>query len=107
MRRDASGSALRELRRLAGLLETGLLALDDAGVAGQQPGLLQRRAVGLDGDGVQRTGHAQAQRARLAGDAAAVDAGGDGEAALELQLGERLVDDLLVQLVREVGVERA
>ena len=37
------GSALAVLRRLPGLLQTGLLALDDAGVTGQQPGLLQRR----------------------------------------------------------------
>jgi hypothetical protein len=36
-----------------------------------------------------------------------VDPGDDVEAALELKLGEGLVDDLLVQLVREVGVERA
>ena len=49
-------SALAVLRRLAGLLQTGLLALDDAGVTGQQPGLLERRAVGLDVDGVERTG---------------------------------------------------
>ena len=33
-------SALAELRSLAGLLQTGLLALDDARVAGQQAGLL-------------------------------------------------------------------
>ena len=97
---------LAVLRRLAGLLQTSLLALDDAGVTGEQAGLLQRRPVGLDVDGVQAAGHAEAQRAGLTGDATAVDAGDDVEAALELQGGERLVDDLLVQLVREVGVER-
>ena len=46
-------SALAELGRLAGLLQTGLLALDDARVAGEQAGLLQRRAVGLDVDRVE------------------------------------------------------
>src|SRR5689334_13277387 len=97
-------SALAELRGLAGLLETSLLALHDAGVAGEQAGLLERRAVGLDVDGVERTGHTEAQGAGLTGDATAVDAGDHVEAALELQLGERLVGDLLVQLVGEVAV---
>ena len=72
---DECRSALAVLRRLAGLLQTGLLALDDAGVTGEQAGLLQRRAVGLEVDGVERTGHAEAQRTGLAGDAAAVDRG--------------------------------
>src|SRR4051794_7423151 len=98
-------SALGVLRRLAGLLETGLLALDDAGVTREQPGLLERGAVGLDVDGVEAAGHAEAQGAGLAGDAAAVDPRDDVEAALELQRGERLVHDLLVQLVREVVVQ--
>src|SRR4051795_280369 len=54
------GSALGVLRRLAGLLEAVLLALGDAGVAGEEAGLLQRRTVlGLDlGEG---TGDRQAQ----------------------------------------------
>src|SRR5262245_2101132 len=82
-------SALAVLRRLTGLLETGLLALDDAGVTREQPGLLERRAVGLDVHGVQAAGHAETQRTGLAGDATAVDAGDDVEATLELQLGER------------------
>src|SRR3954451_2010236 len=97
-------SALRVLRRLAGLLQTGLLALDDAGVTREQPGLLERGAVGLLVDRVEAPGHTEAQRAGLAGDAAAVDAGDDVEAALELEGAERLVHDLLVQLVGEVGV---
>src|SRR3954468_9296659 len=97
--RALAGSALAVLGRLAGLLQAGLLALDDAGVAGEQSGLLQRRPVGLHVDGVQGPGHAEAQGTGLAGDAAAVDAGDDVEAALELQGGERLVHDLLVQLV--------
>ena len=107
MGRDPRRSALRELRGLAGLLETGLLALHDAGVAGQQTGLLQSRAVGLFVDLVERAGHAEAQGAGLTSGAATVDARDHVEAALELQLGERLVGDLLVQLVREVVVERA
>src|SRR3546814_12954044 len=82
-----------------------LLALDDTSVAGQQARLLQGRTVGLDVDRVQRPGHAETQRAGLAGDAAAVDAGDDVEAPLELQGGARLVHDLLVPLVREVGVQ--
>src|SRR4051794_15744616 len=100
-------SALGVLRRLAGLLETGLLALDDAGVTREQPGLLERRAVGLGVDRVEAAGHAEAQGAGLTGDAAAVDAGDDVEATLELEVRERLVHDLLVQLVGEVVVQRA
>src|SRR5687768_12299258 len=104
---ERSGSALREMRRLAGLVQTGLLALDDAGVTAEQAGLLGERAVGVEVDRVVGAGHAQAQRAGLAGDATAVDAGDDVEATLEVRRREGLVDDLLVQLVREVGVERA
>ena len=69
-RRCAQRSALAVLGRLAGLLEAVLLALDDPRVAGEEAGLLQRRAVlgvGLD----QRPGDGQAQRAGLAGRAAA------------------------------------
>src|SRR5207342_3871003 len=77
------------------------------GVTREQPGLLERRAVGLGVDRIQAPGHAEAQRAGLTGDAAAVDAGDDVEATLELRGRERLVDDLLVQLVREVARELA
>src|SRR5512144_1912225 len=101
------GSALAVLRRLAGLLEAGLLALDHAGVAGEEPGLLQRRAVRLDVDGVERTRHAEPQGTGLAGDAAPVDAGDHVEAAREVRGHERLVDELLVQLVREVALQGA
>src|SRR3954453_7857614 len=100
-------SALAVLRRLAGLLETGLLALDDAGVTREQPGLLERGAVGLFVDRVQAASHAEAQGAGLTGDAAAVDAGDHVEAALQLEVRERLVHDLLVQLVREVALQGA
>src|SRR5919107_3372537 len=101
------GSALAVLRRLAGLLQPGLLALDDAGVTGEQAGLLQRRPVGVDVDRVQRAGDPEAQRTGLAGDPAAVDPGDDVEAAHEVGGHERLVDDLLVQLVGEVRLQRA
>src|SRR3954447_3088994 len=106
-RSTTGASALAVLRRLARLLEPGLLPLDDPGVPGEQAGLLQRRAVGLGGHRVERAGHAQTQRSGLAGDAAAVDAGHDVEAADEVRAHERLVDDLLLQLVREVGLEGA
>src|SRR6267378_1698258 len=93
------------LRRLAGLLQAVLLALLDPGVPGQEAGLLQRRAVFRVHQG-QRPGHAEAQRARLPGDAAAGDPGHDVELVLRAQGHERLVDELLVHLVREVHVER-
>src|SRR5690625_7962021 len=100
------GSALGVLRGLAGLLQAGLLALDGAGVAGEVPGTLEARAVGLGVDLVERTSHAQAQRAGLAGDATAVDARDDVEATLEVEQGERGVHHLLVELVGEVVLQR-
>src|SRR3954454_23873241 len=103
----AVGSALAELRSLAGLLQTGLLAFDDACISGEQARLLQRRAVRVDVDGVQRPSDTEAERAGLARDATTVDAGDDVEPAVELERCERLLDDLLVELVREVGVEGA
>src|SRR5581483_4287552 len=115
--RDAHGGVAREavskaapgwrlaLAVLRGL--AGLLAFLDAGVPGQEAGLLQHRAVGLGVGLVQGAGDAQAQRTGLAGDAAAVDAGDHVVAAVELQHVEGLVDLLLVHLVREVRVERA
>ena len=71
-------SALAVLRRLAGLLEAVLLALDGPRVAGQEAGLLQRRPVlGLHQD--QRPGDGQAQRTGLPGRAAAIEVGVDVE----------------------------
>ena len=64
--RRSRALALRELRSLAGLLETGLLALDDASVTGEEAGLLERRAVVLAVDLVQRARDGEAQRAGLA-----------------------------------------
>src|SRR5690606_37028112 len=88
-----AGSALGVLRRLARLLQAGLLALDDAGVAREVAGLLQRRTVVLGVDGVERAGDAQAQRAGLAGDAAAGDARDDVEAALDVDELEGRADE--------------
>ena len=79
---SARRSALRVLRRLAGLLETGLLALDDARVTGEEAGLLQGGAVVLAVDLVERAGDGEAQRAGLARGAAAGDAGDDVVAAV-------------------------
>src|SRR3954452_1837202 len=98
--------ALGVLGRLARLLQAVLLALLDPRVAGQEAGLLQRRTVvGLDL--LQRTGDAEAQRAGLPGDAAAVQAGDHVVRAGLLERDERLVDGLLVHLVREVLLEGA
>ena len=104
-RRTPNASALAVLGRLAGLLEAVLLALDDPGVAGEEAGLLQRRAVlgvGLD----QRAGDRQPQRAGLARRAAAVQVGEDVEALGLLHRDQRLADQLLVELVGEVLLER-
>src|SRR5580704_16820364 len=101
----AAALPLGVLRRLPGLLQAVLLALLDPGVPGEEPGLLQRRAVLRVHQG-QRAGHAEAQRARLPGDAAAGDPGHHVELVLRAQGHERLVDELLVHLVGEVYVER-
>src|SRR5690606_11865394 len=100
-------SALAVLRRLAGLLEAGLLALGDASVTGEQAGLFQGRAVQLGVDRVERPGHAVADRAGLAGGATPVDADEHVVGAVELEDLQRLVDQLLVDLVREVVLQRA
>src|SRR5215469_12494099 len=64
--------ALGVLRCLAGLLEAVLLPLLDPRVSGEEPCLLQRRAV-LRVHEDQRAGHAEPQRAGLPGHAAAGD----------------------------------
>src|SRR5699024_3271623 len=102
-----AGSALGVLRRLAGLLEAGLLALDDAVVTTEEAGLLEGRSVVLLVDLVQRAGHTEAHGPGLTGCTAAGEADDDVEAALEVESRERIVDLLLVQLVREVVLERA
>src|SRR6266566_6188635 len=98
-------SALRVLRRLTGLLQAVLLALLDPGIAGQEACLLQRRAV-LRVDLRQRPGDPQPKRTGLAGHAAARDAGDHIELALGTESDERLVDELLMDLVGEVFAER-
>src|SRR2546430_925733 len=98
-------SALAVLGRLAGLLQTVLLALLDPRVTGEEAGLLQRLpgvAVPLD----QRAGDGQAQRAGLPGDAAALEVRPDVERLRLVQDHQRLADELLVHLVREVLLQR-
>src|SRR5690606_23420385 len=89
---------LRELRGLAGLLQTGLLALDDAGVAREEAGLLERRAVVLTVDLVERARDREAQRTGLTRGAATGDAGDHVVRADEVEHLERVGDELLVQL---------
>src|SRR5450830_1879945 len=100
-------SALGILRSLAGLLEAGLLALDNASVPSQEPGLLERCAVGLGVDPVERPGDAEAQCSGLTRRAATGDARDDVETTLDVHELERAVDELLVHLVRKVVLERA
>src|SRR5690606_4881687 len=76
------------------------------GVTREEAGLLERGAVVLHVDAVERTGDAETQSAGLARVAATRDAGDDVVRALEVQHLERVVDQLLVQLVREVVLER-
>src|ERR1700755_3225087 len=98
-----SRSALRVLRRLAGLLESVLLALDGTRVTGQEAGLLQGGSfLGLNQD--QRAGDRQAQRACLPGWAATVEVGVDVEAVHPVHGDQRSLDQLLMHLVGEVGL---
>ena len=100
-------SALRELRSLAGLLEACLLTLGGAGIAGQEASLLEGRTVSVAVDLVEGARHAEAQGTGLAGDAAAIDAGDDVEAAVNVEQDEGGLHQLLVQLVGEVVLEGA
>src|SRR6202012_5783998 len=93
------------LSGLPGLFQAVLLALLDPGVAGQEAGLLQRRAVLLI-DQDEAAGDPEAQRPGLAGDPAPGDQGDHVELALGTQGDEGLADDLLVDLVGEVALER-
>src|SRR3954447_5328197 len=99
------GSALRELRALAGLLQPGLLALHDARVARQEPGLLQVGPQVLIRVH-QRPGDAVAQRASLTGNAAAVDPGADVKGSLGTAHAQRRRGDGLQDLAREEGRQR-
>src|SRR3712207_4908697 len=99
-------SALRVLRRLAGLLEPVLLALGDARVTGEEAGLLEGRTVlGVDLD--ERAGDRQAQRAGLAADATTPEDADDVVLLGPLDGHQRLTDELLVHLVREVLLDGA
>src|SRR5690554_372997 len=74
---------LRVLRSATGLLQTGLLALNDAGVASQEASLLKGRAVGLVIDLIEGASHTEAHCASLPGGTAASDADVDVELALD------------------------
>src|SRR5690242_4244459 len=96
--------ALRELRRLARLVQPGLLALDDPGVARQEAGALQRLAqvrVGLD----ERAADSVPDRAGLSARASPVDADADVERALDAGDLERRERELAVCEAREVLVD--
>src|SRR6476661_9610099 len=83
--------ALRELEAAACLGAAVLLALDDARIAGQEPGLLDDRAKRRLVAG-QRLADAVLDRAGLAGKAAAGDGADDVILALTLGDVEHLVD---------------
>ena len=91
---------LGELRGATCLVQTSLLALHDASVAGQEASLLQGGAVGITIDGVQSAGNAEADGAGLAGGAAAVNEDDSVELAFELEQNDRGVDLTLQQLGR-------
>src|SRR6187551_1269443 len=98
--------ALRELRSLAGLVQAGLLALDDARVARQEARPLQRHAqlrVGLD----ERPRDAVADGTRLPARPAAVHAHAQVERALHPGDLERRQGRLAVRRAGEVLVDRA
>src|SRR5688500_18562381 len=99
--------ALAVLGRLAGLLETGLLALDRTVVATKEPGLLQGATVVVDVRLVPRAGGTKPERTGRTGDAATRDAGDNVVTVVELEHLEGLVDFLLVHLVGEVVLKGA
>src|SRR5690606_8655472 len=101
----ATVSALRVLRRLAGLLQTVLLALDDAGVSGEEPSLLQWRAVPRV-QLAQGPGDGQAQGTGLPTGAATAQVGVDVHRVDPLGDRQRILDLLLVHLAGEVVLQR-
>src|SRR5918992_3686409 len=101
-----AGSALRELRRLARLVQAGLLALDDARVARQEPLALERHAelrIGLD----EGAGDPVADGAGLPARPAAVHADAEVVAAFEPGDLQRREDGRAVGRAREVLLDRA
>src|SRR5262249_54019785 len=95
-----------ELETRARAALTVLLALLLARVAGQEPALLERGAVG-GVEQLERARDAVAQRVGLAGDPAAVQSRGDVVAPDPVHGLERLVDDHARRFAREVVLERA
>src|SRR5262249_1707994 len=97
--------ALRELRRLARLVQAGLLALADASVAREEARTLQRHAqprIGLD----QRARDPVPDRTGLAARAAAVNPHANVVATLEVRHPERRQSHLAVDRPREVLLDR-
>src|ERR687887_792590 len=93
--------ALRKLGRLAGLVEAGLLPLDDPCVSRQEAGSLERLAeirIGFD----QRAGDAVADCSGLPARPAAVDADADVKGALDSGDLQRRERELTVRQPREV-----
>src|SRR5262245_50887083 len=99
-------SALRVLRRLAGLLQAVLAALLLPRVAHEQPGLLEGRTQ-LVVEGHERARDAETQRAGLAAHAAAVERRVDVVHVGRLGEAQRLGGDDLVRERREVPLEVA
>src|SRR5690349_12480292 len=95
--------ALGELEPTARTRLAVLLALDGAAVAGEEAGLLQRRAE-LGVQVAERAGDAVADRAGLAGEATADHVHGDVDLAELLHDLERLPNDHLRGLAPEVLV---
>src|SRR4051794_38320470 len=96
---------LAELRRLARLVQPGLLALDDAGVAREKACTLERYAqlgIGLD----ERAGDAVANSARLAARPTAVDAHANVVGPLDPCDLQRRQRDRPVRLPREIILDR-
>src|SRR5436190_14729645 len=104
LRATRAGLPLAELRCLACLVEAGLLALDDAGVAGEEPCALEGCAeLRIDLD--ERTGDAVPHRAGLARRAAAVQAHAKVVLALETGDLERSRRQHPVHHAREVVLD--
>src|SRR5205085_10162807 len=98
-------SALGKLGRFAGLVEAGLLALDDPGVALEEAGALERLAqvgIGLD----ERSGDPVARGPGLAARAAAVNAHANVERPLDACDLQRRERKLAVSETRKVVLYR-
>ena len=104
-RKTDEGLALGVLRRTTCTVQTSLLTLNCTSVAGQEASLLQLGAL-LWVVLVQSTSDSQTHCAGLAGWATAVQRCLDVELVLALQQDQWVLDQLLVQLVREVVLQR-